>query len=123
MQNTHTDLFFALDELDHIAEAFEILSSHNKAADLELALKKLRQLRILPMIRLSKDKKQSEIEKHIKNFAVMDVRLKEVSLDCIMAFGKICHILNYDYTVNTPTVTTAVQANNKKQEMQELKEQ
>lgn len=35
VQNSHKDLFFALDELDHIAEAFEILSSYKQIADLE----------------------------------------------------------------------------------------
>jgi ribosome assembly protein YihI (activator of Der GTPase) len=53
----------------------------------------------------------------------MDIRLKEVSLDCIMAFGKICICLNFNYTRNKPNVTTAVQANKTQKEMQELKEQ
>lgn len=56
LQSTYKELFFIIDELDKIAQAFEFLNNLNETADLEKALTLLRELKIIPNIRLSKDK-------------------------------------------------------------------
>ena len=114
----HGELFTALETLDKVAEAFDLLGSFQTAQDLQKALSLLEGSGLVPA-KTGKDrtKIQQAIDTAMKFYAKVQPRMMELAFDCMMAISKLCFVLKKHHLFEKAKAGTTLQASKVQKEI------
>lgn len=123
LHTKYEGLFSALETLDKVAEAFDLLGNYQTAQDLHNALSLLEGSKLVPS-KTGKDRVQIQqaIDNEIKLYMKLEPRMVELAFDCMMAISKVCFALKLYHTNEKAKAGTTLQATKVQKEIQDLKD-